>query len=466
MVNVTVRAEGSRLDAIEKAIRNAFEKGNADDRAFRERVYRSAFAALDRALQANQGVTVELAIKRRKAVQAKITEIESEFLPAVPDVGLPADEDSAAPAVEQLADSEVEPAPPPDVVVDGPVEQPGDSEAETEPASQPDVVVDDPVEPQADSAVEAEPAPPPDVVVDGPVEPPSDSAVEAESAPSPDIVVDGPVQPPASDAPRSRVLPVVPDIMPEAVFAGVPEIDMSIRASAGDDDAEVMPDRDDRRVRGRRLPLTAIFLGVTLLAAAGIGLYFAAQTGVFKSAAQLDTAPPQTPPTVDDDDFTPPGDTASPLNSGEADEERDWINVFSPSDPTLVSAPSDAEAEVMQDESGSFLRIRSGASGSAISFDVGQGVLERLAGRHAVFDIIARSEDGKETQISVDCNFGELGDCGRKRYAVGRENNEYLFDVRFPDKRPGAAGTIAINSDFDQQGKSVDIYEIRVSVVP
>ncbi|TIU19607.1 MAG: hypothetical protein E5W53_22275, partial [Mesorhizobium sp.] len=127
---------------------------------------------------------------------------------------------------------------------------------------------------------------------------------------------------------------------------------------------------------------------------------------------------------------------------------------------------SDAKAEVMQDDSGSFLRVRSGASGSAISFDVGQGVLEKLAGMHATFDIIARSEEGKETQISVDCNFGELGDCGRKRYAVGHERNEYLFDVRFPDKPPGAAGTIAINSDFDKQGKSVDIYEIRVSIVP
>ncbi|RUV01242.1 hypothetical protein EOB36_14100 [Mesorhizobium sp. M6A.T.Cr.TU.017.01.1.1] len=410
--NVTVRAEGSRLDAIEKAIRNAFEKGNADDRAFRERVYRSAFAALDRALQANPSVTVEVAIKRRKAVQAKITQIESEFLPAVPDVALPTDDDAAAPAAEQPADSEVE------------------ADAEAEADAEPDVEAD------------------------------------AGPAPSPDVVVDGPVGSRASDMPRSRILPVVPDIMPEAVSADVPEIDMSSPASTGDDDAEVMPDRDERRVRGPRLPLTAIFLGVTLLAAAGIGLYFAAQTGVFKSAAQLDTAPPQAPPTVEDDDFTPPSDTASPLTPGEADEDRDWINVFSPSDPALVSAPSDAKAEVMQDDSGSFLRIRSGASGSAISFDVGQGVLEKLAGKHAVFDIIARSEEGKETQISVDCNFGELGDCGRKRYAVGHENNEYLFDVRFPDKRPGAAGTIAINSDFDKQGKSVDIYEIRVSIVP
>ncbi|MER9251692.1 hypothetical protein NKI59_07735 [Mesorhizobium sp. M0598] len=385
------------MDAIEKAIRNAFEKGNADDRAFRERVYRSAFAALDRALQANPNVTVEVAIKRRKAVQAKITEIESEFLPAVADVAAPTDSLEAAPEVESPAEAEAEPAP------------------------------------------------------------------------SPDVVVDGPAEPPESEAPRSRVLPVVPDIMPDAPVPEAPVIDMGAsvptEADVETDDAEVTPDRDDRRARRRRLPLTAIFFGVTLLAAAGIGLYFANQTGVFKSATELDTAPPEAPPTVDGEDFTP-DDTASPPKQGEEDQARDWINVFSPGDPTQVNAPSDAKADVIQDESGSFLRIRSGASGSAISFDVGQGVLEKLAGKHATFDIIARSEEGQETQISVDCNFGELGDCGRKRYAVGRERNEYLFDVRFPDKRPGAAGTIAINSDFDKQGKAVDIYEIRVSVVP
>lgn len=382
------------MDAIEKAIRNALEKGNAEDRAYREKVYRAAFAALDRALQANPTVTVEVAIKRRKAIQAKITEIESEFLPAVPDVGPQGD----APAVELGADS----AP----------------------------------------AVET-----------------------GQQAPSPDVVVEGPVQSarPADDTPRSRVLPVVPDIMPDATLPDAPSIDMSAPTSAGAT-AEVAPDRDERRIRGRRLPLTAIFLTVTLLAAVGIGLFFAVQTGVFKTSAQLDTAPPQAPPTVGDDDFTPAD--GGPAKPGAEDQARDWINVFSPTDASHVSAPSDAKAEVMKDDTGPFLRIRSGASGSAISFDVGQGVLEKLAGKHAVFDIIARSEEGKETQMSVDCNFGELGDCGRKRYAVGQQQNEYLFDVQFPDKRPGSAGTIAINSDFDKQGKAADIYEIRVSVEP
>ncbi|RWC32172.1 hypothetical protein [Mesorhizobium sp.] len=382
------------MDAIEKAIRNALEKGNAEDRAYREKVYRAAFAALDRALQANPTVTVEVAIKRRKAIQAKITEIESEFLPAVPDVGPQGD----APAVELGADS----AP----------------------------------------AIET-----------------------GQGAPSPDVVVEGPVQSarPADDTPRSRVLPVVPDIMPDATLPDAPSIDLSAPTSAGAA-AEVAPDRDERRIRGRRLPLTAIFLTVTLLAAVGIGLFFAVQTGVFKTSAQLDTAPPQEPPTVGDDDFIPAD--GGPAKPGAEDQARDWINVFSPTDASHVSAPSDAKAEVMKDDTGPFLRIRSGASGSAISFDVGQGVLEKLAGKHAVFDIIARSEEGKETQMSVDCNFGELGDCGRKRYAVGQQQNEYLFDVQFPDKRPGSAGTIAINSDFDKQGKAADIYEIRVSVEP
>lgn len=396
------------MDPIEKAIRNAFEKGNAEDRAFREKVYRSAFAALDRVLQANPNVTVEAAISRRKAVQAKITEIESEFLPAVPDVTLPPE--NIAPAGNRSADPRVE--------------APAVSNA---------------------PSVEA-PLPP------------------SQTASSPSITVDGPVQPDASDQPRSRVLPRVPDIMPdEAALPDAPSLDDSPGAPVGNG-AQVEPDRDERRIRGRRLPLTAIFVVATLLAAAGIGLYFAKQNGVFKTAAELDTGPPEPTPMLDDEDSSQPAEPGSPQKPGEADQSKNWINVFSPTDPTHVSAPSDAAAEVMKDDTGQFLRIRSGASGSAIAFDVGQGVLEKLAGKHAMFDIVARSEEGKETQISIDCNFGDLGDCGRKRYAVGHERNEYLFDVQFPDKHPGAAGTIAVNSDFDQKGKSVDIYEIRVSI--
>ncbi len=388
------------MDAIEKAIRNAFEKGNADDRAFREKVYRSAFAALDRALQANPGVTVETAIKRRKAMQAKIAEIESEFLPAVAvtPVDLDGGDDAAAPAV------------------DSPALRASAGEA---PA----------IDAPASSSPRAEPA------------------VERPLA--------GGASPSAWDASSSPGSTDFPDVRLERTLTDTPAPGA---ASAGTGSAEVAPDRDERRARRRRFPMGAI-LGLLLLAVAGYGLWWAVHNGLLNLPGRSGASSPA----IVGEGSAPAGET-SPADPGAVDDDRDWIIVFTPTDPTLVSAPADAKAEVMKDDTGSFLRIRSGASGSAVSFDVGQGVLEQLAGKHAVFDIIARAEDGKDTQISVDCNFGEFGDCGRKRYAVGHEKNEFLFDLQFPDKRPGAAGTIAINSDFDQQGKSVDIYEIRASV--
>ena len=96
---------------IEKAIRNAFEKGNADDRAFRERVYRSAFGALERALQGNPHLPSETAARRRSELQAKIAEIETEFIPAV------------VPAQPVAAPPPVQPAAAPPLVVE-PVEAP------------------------------------------------------------------------------------------------------------------------------------------------------------------------------------------------------------------------------------------------------------------------------------------------------------------------------------------------------
>jgi len=355
------------LDAIEKAIRNAFEKGDADDRAFREKVYRSAFAALDRALKANPNLTVETAINRRKAMQAKITEIESEFQPAVA-------------------------------------------------AIDPDL---DDVRP--------------------------DRGGTAPTADAPQVAVDGP---PGS----------------------VPRVEMPLRAEAGatqplagDSAVPVEPDRDQRRARRFRIPFTRIFVTATVLAAIGIGGWWAYQTGLLKSPAERDTSVRNPPATTQSEDFIPENEGA-PIRPGQADPARNWITVFSPEDATKVTTPGDAKAEVMQDTSGSFLRIRSGQSGATVLFDIGQGVLEHVGGKTATFDIVARGEDGKETQMSVDCNFGELGDCGRKRYALGLEQGDYLFEIDFAKEKPGSGGTIAINSDVAGEGKAVDIYEIKVSV--
>jgi hypothetical protein len=381
------------LDPVEKAIRNALEKGNAEDRAFRERVYRSAFAALERATASQPELTVEMAIKRRQSLQAKITSIESEYLPAAP--ALP-----------------------------------------VHPGEVPAVSLD---EPQARSQdVSDAPA------IDAP-------AVDADGDAAPSVSLDR--EPETAAAAPS--VDVGPGPAAEPVLAG--------SAPA----ATVAPDRDERRARKRR-PLAAAFVILTLVCAAAIGGWWAYQTGLLK-LPETQPAPPQI--VQEGEDFDPaeediPLQPGEPGTVGEGTQElRNWITVFSPDDPSAVNAPSGATAEVSEDESGQYMRIRSGTTGAAVVFDVGQGILEQIAGKKAVFDISARAEDGTQTQISISCDFGEMGDCGRKRYAVGYERGEYLFDVQLPANRPGAGGSIAVNSDFSNEGKAVDIYEIKVSVV-
>lgn len=418
------------MDAIERAIRNALEKGPSDDRTFREKVYRQAFGALERALQANPNVTVETAIRRRKGLQAKITEIEAEFLPALPPLA---------------SDALAQPAAPPEVSIDA-GEYPGsNSEPElTSADGQPEPELVPVLETPAEGGLRPEPT------FTGHIQMRPDAPASTETIPiAPDIRIE------TSGGPT----PVVPDIMLETEpEQTLPEEAPTLAGSSG----AVEPDRDARRAERKR-PFAAIFFTVTLLCAAAIGIWWAIQTGLINPPNQ-DITGIEEPP-AQSEDFEP-GVEGEPIKPGQADMERQWISVFAPNDPSTVSAPGDAKAQVAQEAAGDFMRIQSGASGSAIIFDVGQGVLEQIAGKKATFDIVARAQEGKDTQMSVACNFSELGDCGRKRYAVGPTRADYLFEIQMPAATPGAGGTIAINSDFSNSGKAVDIFEIKVSIAP
>lgn len=159
---------------------------------------------------------------------------------------------------------------------------------------------------------------------------------------------------------------------------------------------------------------------------------------------------------------TAPGSTEAPARPGNNDPLAGWMPVFSPADPTTVAASPGARAEVVTQDGRQVMRVSSGNGGAALRFDIGAGVLERLAGKRAVFDIVAVAS-GDATQMSVTCALGELENCGRNRYTVGVEQSEYLFEVDVPKGAGGAAGAIEIVSDVTDGGKAIDIVEIRVS---
>ena len=97
------------MDPIEKAIRNALEKGNPVDALFRQRVYASAEAALGRSLSAQQNVTDSQKAQRIANLRSISRTIESEFQPAVAPLSAPTpqpqrrDDWSVAPPVRNVA---------------------------------------------------------------------------------------------------------------------------------------------------------------------------------------------------------------------------------------------------------------------------------------------------------------------------------------------------------------------------
>lgn len=375
------------MDPIEQAIRNAFTKGDPEDRAFRERVYRSASAALEKALQANASITPEAAARRRKSLLAVVTSIESEFVPAV---------EPAAPSVSP--------------VVAPPVAAP--------------------------SAPMREPA-----ALDIP--PPAPAAARREE---PSFFPESSrAEPPVSSDPA-------PD-WPAAQRAERPALAREPRQASAEPAARY--EEKPKRGRSRWGSIAGL---LSFLIIVGLAVWIAAEVGLF---APRDSGQPQASGPAASDGGS--GTDGAPRRPGEDQALENWIVVFSPDDPTTVAAAAGAKAEVVDAGGDKAIRIASGQSGAVVRFDIGQGTLERITGKHAVFDIVARTGDGPETQMSVSCDFGALGDCGRNRYIVGSQRTEFLLQVDVPAGTPAGAGAIEIQSDVEDGGKAVEILQIRVS---
>jgi hypothetical protein len=353
------------LDSVDRAIRNALAKGDASDPAFREKVYRSVFAALEKAITANESITDETAGRRRKALADRIRMIEGQFLDAQASAG---------------DDSEIRSEKPEDI---------GEPE---------------------------------DLV--------NREAPEIELA--------------ESDGSNTATSPEI------ALETDEPELAGNRRDG----------DRRERPRRKRR-PFTWFFVIALLVATIGMGVWWTHESGILLTQSERDTSVPNPPSTLSAEDYRP-DNTEPPMRQSQG-QNRNWINVFNPDDPTTVSALAGATAEITGEGEDKVLRIRSTTAENAVVFDVGAGVLQELAGKTAVFDIVASSEENKPAEISVRCEFGKLGNCIRKRYNVGLTPSEYLFEVKLADLTPDKAGSIEIVSDVNGKGLAIDIREIRVA---
>lgn len=389
------------MNSLEHALRKALEKGDADDPAFRRRVYEAAATAVQRSLAARGEATRERLEEQTLRLGEAVHAVEADY-----------GADAAQPPVR-----------PPTL---GPA---------------------------------AEASPPP---VSAAREPPPVMTPRAPLAHSPAGAV----------APEPRVPPVAPDPVAPVAAAGHLYVEpraQTRRREAEAHSAESAPSVRRSPLRVDRGPFATMFAVVVAAALMFGGLWWVMTSGAFVGEQARDTAVRNPPLRLEQEDFAgrDPGTATAPQRAAETSGDDEWIGLFEPSDPTVLRLEGAATASIETDPFGDYARLVTPGGDGRVYIDVPVGVLQGLAGRRIQIGLRARSDDGAPTQMSVTCDFGPLGDCGRRRFHVDQAETEFLFHVDLPDRAaPREPGLVILRTDIEGGGRAVNLLSARVRDAP
>ena len=412
------------MSGLETAIRSALDRSDRANPEIRARIYQSARQALEAGLRKQDITDINVVSAQRQRLEATIRQIETE------ERVRPAEEISVSP---QLDVPHVSPAVP--------------RPAAGQPAQQHEPVMSVRGETRNPSlSVHASAPVEPETVE--PAAPESDFG-DMRAGPADHLGADSAIRPATAAAPAAART-------------------MNFK-----------PERAAVRRKPRKF-FSRLLVFCILLAFLGVGAWWIKTSGVFMSAAQRDTSVRNPPAHVDSQDFSGSnsdedtsgdGDSSGPANPGLATIDpqnsfsEEWVAILKPTDASKVTAGAQAKAENISENEGPAVRLTSLSSGAdgAASVQVPINVLQQMAGKPSTIALTLQSTSDTPTQITVECDFGSLGSCGRHRFTVSRQKTDALFQVRYDRSlAPTSPGRLIINSDVDGKARGINVYAIRV----
>ncbi|MGV1870937.1 hypothetical protein [Agrobacterium rosae] len=225
------------------------------------------------------------------------------------------------------------------------------------------------------------------------------------------------------------------------------------------------PQRAAKARRKKRL-VARLFIYFTLLAFLGFGAWWVYSSGLLLSPSERDTGVPNPPPEVQSEDFT--GAEAKPEPSLEAGRgfSDAWNEIFNADRGNSgLQTGSLAAVEGISTPAGKAVRLTSrvAEADGNVSIAVPTEVLREMAGKSSTIAITLQSSSDRQTQLSISCDFGSLGDCARHRFTATPERADMLINVSFDRTlAPNSPGRIIINSDIDGNGRPVNLYSVRI----
>lgn len=238
--------------------------------------------------------------------------------------------------------------------------------------------------------------------------------------------------------------------------------------SARTADAASLAFRPERAAKARRKKgvVARLFISFTLLAFMGFGAWWIYSSGILLSPAERDTGVPNPPPEVQSEDFT--GTPEAPPQNREAGRgfSDAWEEVFNAERGNQGLQPGRlAVVEPISTAAGKAIRLTSRVSDADgnVGITVPPEVLREMAGKSSTIAVTLQSSSDRQTQLSVSCDFGSLGNCVRHRFTATPERADMLINVTFDRTlAPNSPGRIIINSDIDGNGRPVNLYSARI----
>ena len=129
------------------------------------------------------------------------------------------------------------------------------------------------------------------------------------------------------------------------------------------------------------------------------------------------------------------------------------------------AGPGDEDESVERPPGPALLTITSADAGEdgEVSLPISASALKEMAGSPSVMAITVRAATDETTPFYIKCDFGTLGDCGRRRFNAESQATDALIELDFSGQpAPSASGTISINSDITGIGRPIQIFAVRI----
>ncbi len=199
-----------------------------------------------------------------------------------------------------------------------------------------------------------------------------------------------------------------------------------------------------------------LLLWTIILVGIAVAIWWAITFGPDFMKAKLGGSVPNPSQTIESGSFIP--------------ENTDgWIVAFNPADDAAnIESAGRGTADLFRDGNSNFVRLtsRAGSPRNNLLIRVPRGVMGSLRAKSVTFEVMLRNPEDIAHEFAVYCEFGDMGDCGRKRFSASNKVEAFIFDVTVKDA-PLARDEdahLALNTDLAGEGRALDIYSVWVRI--